>query len=312
MQQLCKRIAENNAFSIIVIIVIVIAGVVVGLESYPAIMEKYGTIINTTNSVILAIFTVEIAIKLFAHGRHPLRFFRDSWNVFDFIIVALLYLPVNTTFIAVLRLARVLRVLRLLSTIPKLQILVGTLLRSLPSMGYVCILLLLLFYCYAVLGVFFFGENDPIHFRDLQTSLLSLFRVVTLEDWTDIMYIQMYGSDVYAYHNPHGFPTVPSAHPLLATLFFVSFVLMGTMIILNLFIGVIMTAMDEARSEEITKRRSFLRRAKHISLAQEIDLVHDQLGELNRHLVTLKRRLQDEMLNEQDDLEALDEEQHKK
>lgn len=310
MQQVCKAIADNHIFRTTIIVIIVIAGVVVGMETYPHLVEQYGTQLHWINTLILAVFTVEIVIKILAHGSKPWRYFTDPWNIFDFAIVAVLYLPVHAEFIAVLRLARILRVLRLITALPKLQILVSALLKSIPSMGYVGVLLLLLFYCYAVCGVFFFGHNDPVHFGNLQTSMLSLFRVVTLEDWTDIMYIQMYGSNVYAYSNPQNFPVIPQATPILGAMFFVTFVLMGTMIILNLFIGVIMNAMDEARNDEVVKTRSHLRRAKHISLSDEIDLVHEQLSELTRHLETLQKRLKDEMLDEQPELRALDRDQH--
>ena len=149
----------------------------------------------------------------------------------------------------VLRLLRLLRVLKLVKALPKLQILVSALLKSIPSMGYVTLLLFLLFYVYAVSAVFLFGHNDPLHFGDLETAMLSLFRVVTLEDWTDIMYINMYGCDRYGYTAKSIVAcTNPEANPLLASLFFVSFVLIGTMIILNLFIGVIMTGMEEAQA----------------------------------------------------------------
>ena len=117
-------------------------------------------------------------------------------------------------------------------------------------------MLLLLFYIYAVMATFMFKGNDPLHFGTLELSMLSLFRVVTLEDWTDIMYIQMYGSHIYDY--PLGaelksfteLPHIPQAFPIFSPLFFGSFVLLGTMVMLNLFIGIIMTGMDEARKEE--------------------------------------------------------------
>ena len=127
--------------------------------------------------------------------------------------------------------------------------LVGALLKSIPSMGYVSILLLLLLYIYAVAGDFFFSENDPIHFENLQMSMLSLFRIVTLEDWTDIMYINMYGCENYGYGGNESMCTNSSPKKAGSVLFFVSFVLIGTMIMLNLFIGVIMTGMDEAKQE---------------------------------------------------------------
>ena len=131
------------------------------------------------DQVILWIFVVEIVIKMGAEGKQPWRYFADPWNVFDFIIVAVCFLPINAEYAAVLRLLRLLRVLKLVRALPRLQILVGALLKSIPSMGYVSLLLLMLFYVYACAAVILFGENDPVHFRNLPLAMLSLFRVVT-------------------------------------------------------------------------------------------------------------------------------------
>ncbi len=139
---------------------------------------------------------------------------------------------------------------RLLSSaLTRIWILVSALLKSLPSMGYISLLLLMLFYMYAVAATMFFGENDPIHFRSLELSMLSLFRVVTLEDWTDVMYINMYGCANYGYDGNEALCTASQGYPFAAAMFFVTFVLSGTMVILNLFVGVIMTGMDEAKAE---------------------------------------------------------------
>lgn len=116
-------------------------------------------------------------------------------------------------------------------------------------MFYVGMFLFLLFYIYAVAAVFLFSANDPIHFRDLPQAFISLFRAVTLEDWTDLMYIQTYGCNGYGYDGNEALCTAPTAYPVLSPLFFISFVMIGTMIVLNLFIGVIMNGMDEAREE---------------------------------------------------------------
>ena len=221
--------------------------------------------------------------------------FKDPWNLFDFAIVAVCFLPVDAQYVAVLRLARILRVMRLVTAIPKLQILVGALLKSIPSMAYVSILLSLLFYIYAVMGTFMFGANDPIHFDTLHKSMLTLFRVVTLEDWTDVMYIQMYGSDVYEY--PDGVTTTPKAFPLFGALYFVSFVLIGTMIVLNLFIGIIMNGMDEVREEEASKNLANARKQEPIDIRDEITYVNRELQSLQEHLGMLQQRINDELID---------------
>lgn len=249
--QLCQRLVASGAFTIFIVTCIVIAGILVGVETFPGMWERYGALFHVLDGVILAIFTIEIIIKIVACGRRPWDYFKDGWNIFDFSIVAVCFLPLAGSYAVVLRLFRLLRVIRLVTVVPKLQLLVTALLRSLPSMFYVCLLLFLLFYIYAVLGVMLFSENDPIHFGDLWLSFLSLFRIVTLEDWTDIMYLQIYGSDIYDGYNQsvEGLKINPQAMPIIGVLYFTSFVLAGTMIMLNLVIGVIINGMDEAQKE---------------------------------------------------------------
>ncbi|MCJ8330821.1 MAG: ion transporter [Lentisphaeria bacterium] len=297
MQEKIKKIAESSAFSIFIILVIILAGILVGIETYDSIAEKHHTLLHYLDKIILWIFVIEILIKMTAEGKQFWNYFKDPWNIFDFIIVAVCFMPVNAQYVAVLRLARILRILKLVTAVPKLQILVGALLKSIPSMVYVSILLSLLFYIYAVMATFMFKGNDPIHFGSLQQSMLSLFRVVTLEDWTDIMYIQMYGSDVYAYPDAEtvmqisGMQNIPQAMPLFSAIFFVTFVLFGTMIIMNLFIGVIMTGMDEARNEERMRYQISMRERDEVSLEEEINIINEQLGDLQEHLKVLQRRL---------------------
>ena len=249
MKTFFTKIAASKIFQNSVTIAILIAGVLVGMATYENFYKEHEEILELLNTIILGIFIIEIVVKMLAEGNKPWNYFKDSWNVFDFIIVVAAFLPFGGSSVAILRLLRLLRVLKLVKALPKLQMLVGALLKSIPSMGYVTILLLLLFYIYSVAGVFFFGANDPIHFADLQTSMLSLFRVVTLEDWTDVMYINMFGCENYGYDGNMNICTESLAQKGLSIAFFVSFVLIGTMIILNLFIGVIMTGMDEAKLE---------------------------------------------------------------
>lgn len=255
MVELSKKISESKWFQNFVTIAILVAGVLVGVATYQDFSTKHEDILELLNKIILGIFIIEIVVKILAEGKKPWLYFTDGWNIFDFIIVAAAFMPFGGSSIAILRLLRLLRVLKLIKALPKLQMLVGALIKSLPSMGYVSILLTLLFYIYAVAGVFFFGENDPIHFQDLQTSMLSLFRVVTLEDWTDIMYINMFGCENYGYDGTMDLCTNSIANSTVSISFFVSFVLIGTMIFLNLFIGVVMNGMEEAKNEMLLEEQ---------------------------------------------------------
>jgi voltage-gated sodium channel len=294
-----KQVADAAWFQNFVTAVILLAGVVVGIETYSHLAEAYEVPLHWANNVILWIFIAEIVIKMGAEGKRPWRYFLDPWNVFDFLIVALCLMPFEGSFVTVLRLLRVLRVLKLVTALPKLQILVGALLKSIPSMVYVSLLLGLLFYLYAVTATFMFSENDPIHYDNLQLSMLSLFRVVTLEDWTDVMYINMYGCENYGYDGNESLCTASNAMPLFSAGFHVSFVLTGTMVILNLFIGVIMSGMEEAQaeSEEMTKAALG---GKRQSLETDLAELNSQLSALTKTLAALqvRARIETEELEE--------------
>lgn len=291
----CRKIAESAWFNRFIMAVILAAGVVVGIQTYGDKVARYKDLLWTLDQLILLIFLVEVIIKMAAEGNRPFRYFRDPWNVFDFSIVAVCYLAllfpeVEGAYVAVFRLARVLRVFRIVRTVPKLRLLVNTLLKSIPSIGYIGILLSVIFYIYATMGVFLFRYNDPVHFGDLQLSLLSLFRIVTLEDWTDIMYINMYGCDhaIWGY-GMEGGCTNPTAFGFGAALYFVTFVLIGTMIVLNLFIGVIMNSMDEAKRDarEEADRLSGL---SEKTLLQELEGVSKELNELRDRIDSIAGR----------------------
>ncbi|MBX3355818.1 MAG: ion transporter [Phycisphaeraceae bacterium] len=292
------RIVESHWFQRTILGVILLAAIVVGLETYPAVMAEWGGLLHALDRIIIGIFVIEALMKMGALLPRPWRYFRDPWNCFDFTIVVLCLIPAVGPYAAIARLARVLRALRLITTVPKLQIIVSSLLKGLPSMGYVGLLLLLLFYVYGVLGVFLFRSNDPLHFRDLQTSLITMFRVVTLEDWTDVLYIQMHGSALYVGYdelNHTGLTAISKAQPLAAVLFFVSFVLLGTIVILNLVIGVIISSMDEAQHErEQAMLKAQREKGVAMSAAEELRLLEHELGTLMNSLSAIRRRVGDE------------------
>ena len=293
MQAFLKKIADAKWFQNFIIAVILAAGVIVGFETYSGFAERHHFVLGTLNSIVLWIFVAEIVVKMGAHGLKPWRYFHDPWNCFDFLIVAVCFMPIDAQYVTVLRLARLLRVLKLVRALPKLQILVGALLKSIPSMVYVSVLLFLLFYLYGVAGTFLFSENDPVHFRNLQISMLSLFRAVTLEDWTDLMYINMYGSDAYGYDAAMLAELQPNskAMPTFGAMFFVSFVLVGTMIILNLFIGVIMNGMDEAQAEAAEVEFVANRVGDEPSTAEDLEALSEQLQDMQAQIKRIQKKV---------------------
>ena len=247
-----------------------LAGVVAGLETSASFMAQHGVTLLRLDKIILGIFITEALLKMAAHGRKPWRYFADGWNVFDFSIVVICLLPVGGPFAAVLRLARALRLLRLVSALPKLQLLVGALLKSISAMGYVGLLLGLLFYIYAVAGIHLFGSTDPKNFGSLGTALVTLFRIVTLDNWGDIFQLQL--------------ANVPA---IKVSIYFITFIILGTMIILNLTIGIILNSMSEMHTE-IAQREDSENR-KDTSLAAELETIEREMLALQKRLVGLRR-----------------------
>jgi voltage-gated sodium channel len=206
-----------------IIALIVMNAVVLGLETVPSVMSQHGALLYQIDHAMLVVFVVELSLRLFAMG--PVRFFKEPWNVFDFIVVAIALVPASGPF-AVLRALRVLRVMRLVSAIPSMRKVVEALIRSLPGMGSIAALLCIVLYVFAVMATKLFGADHPQWFGSLGGSLFTLFQIMTMEGWADIA------------------REVMVAQPL-AWLFFLSFLLLGTFTVLNLFIAVIVNAMQE-------------------------------------------------------------------
>jgi voltage-gated sodium channel len=274
MSAYIKQLVDSKTFHHTIVAVIVLAGVVAGLETSPGIMVQHGGLLHGLDKFILGVFIVEALLKMTAHGRQPWRYFADGWNVFDFLIIVICLLPVGGPFAAVLRLSRALRLLRLVSALPKLQLLVGSLLKSLSSMGYVGLLLALLFYIYAVAGIHLFGAHDPKNFGSLPAAFLSLFRLVTLDNWADLFAAQI--------------AHVPG---IKVALYFVTFIIFGTMIIMNLFIGIIMNSMSEMHAEIAERDRAqHERETGAATLEDELKLLERELKETQTRLVGLRRK----------------------
>ena len=274
MTKSIDQLVASMPFHHFIVAVIVLAGVVAGLETSPAIMSEHGALFHALDRLILGVFIVEALLKMAAHGRQPWRYFADGWNVFDFLIVVICLLPVGGPFAAVLRLARALRLLRLVSALPKLQLLVGALLKSLSAMGYVSLLLALLFYIYAVAGIHMFGAHDPKNFGSLPVAFLSLFRLVTLDNWADLFSAQL--------------PHVPG---IKVAIYFVTFIVFGTMIILNLFIGIIMNSMSEMHAEIAEQDRALHERETGAAtLEDELRSLEQELKETQTRMAGLRRK----------------------
>ncbi len=286
---LFRGIAESKWFNNSILAVILLAGILVGVQTYIKHDSPFFSTLEMIDLLILLIFTVEIFIKMLAHGDQPWLYFKDPWNVFDFIIVAVCWLAhvmpqIDAGFVAVIRLARVLRVLRLVQAMPQLKMLVDSMLKSIPSMGYVGVMLFLLFYIYGAMGVFLFSKNDPLYFGSLHNAMLSLFQISTLEGWGDIMKLNIYGCNHPNFGYAENGCLNPEGHGWVAVIYFVSFVLLGTMIVLNLFIGVIMNSMDEVRADQELE-------AKKLRLEKDSHTVEDEIKGIQEMMEGMKKQL---------------------
>ncbi len=224
---------EGRGFSRFIIGLILINAVILGMETSPGVMDRIGTTLSLLNGLILAVFVVEILIKLLAFGP---RFFRSGWNIFDFLIVSISLVPASGP-LEILRALRILRVLRLLSQVPKLRVIIESLMRALPGMGWTALLLLLVFYVFAVMGTMMFGQQFPEYWGNLGLSLFSLFQIMTLESWSSGVARPM--MEVYPW----------------VWVYFVPFILVSSFMVLNLFIAIIVTATQSIHADEEEDQR---------------------------------------------------------
>lgn len=247
LEGLLAPLVASRAFSRAVIGLILLNALVLGLETYPS-MAAYTPILHGADRVILWLFTAEIALRLAAAG--GLRpFAADGWHWFDAGVVAAGWAP-GAQFLTVVRLFRILRVLRTITVFPNLRRLVGAILRSFPALLNVGLLLGVLFYVYGTAGTFLYGGVDPRHFGSLGESLLTLFQVITLEEWAQI------------------FRAVRPSAPY-CWVYFVSFILLGTFVALNSFIAVIVTQLERLDDEDQLSQLARLR--------EQLDRIEERL-----------------------------------
>lgn len=244
-----RNIIENNHFTNLITGVILFTAVLVGVETDWR-TQNNDLFFEVTENIIFAIFAVEVILRFAADDFHVKEYFKSTWNTFDFIVVALSKIPGGGAVFVLLRLVRLLRVLKLVKSLPQLSVIVTALLMGISSIGYISVIITLTFYLFSILGVMLFKENDDFNFGSLHRAFLSLFKISTLDAWGDALYINVYGCDVYPpyfinkdemFRCPN--PT-PQPGPTVA--FFTSFVLIGSLVMITLFVGVVTTSMEEA------------------------------------------------------------------
>ena len=259
---LSRRIAANHHFQQFILGVILLTAVVIGLETSESLTARYGPVFDALDAMVQAIFVFEILVRILACWPRPLAFFRDGWNVFDFAVVVVSLLPQVGAFAMVARLARLLRVTRLVSVFPELRLIIGTMLRSIPSMGHVVMLLSLMLYVYGVLGFYLFREADPEHWGTLGAALLTLFQMLTLEGWVEIQEAVL-------------------AEFAWAWLYFGSFVFVAVFVVVNLFIAVVINNLESVKLEQLAEAD---RHHPQHALLQAVEEIRERRDQMERQL----------------------------
>lgn len=260
-----KSLAYSKKLELAIISVIIIQAIVLGLETVPDIYAAHHTLFEIINWIVISIFIIEAVLKIASHAPQPGNYFKDGWNIFDFSIIILSLLPFTHQFSTIARLARLLRVVRLVSALKELRIMAATLVRSIPSMINILLLLSILFYIYGIAGYHLFHTTDPQNWGSLGSSLLTLFKIVTLEGWIELM------------------EAVTVDYPL-AWLYFISFIILGTFIVINLFIAVVIENLGEAKDQIIHEIEETAQRSHHNELLSEIAATKKSLEKLEEKI----------------------------
>ena len=260
MQKL-QSIIESSRFQNFIIVVIVINAIAIGLETSTTAMDTIGGLLVFLDHVALAIFVAELLAKLLLYR---LRFFREGWNIFDFLVIGVTILPLGEG-ASVLRALRILRALRLVSVVPSMRKVVNALLKAVPGMISVLMLLMLVFYVASVMSTKLFGSAFPEWFGNVGESFYTLFQVMTLESWS--MGIVRPVMEVYP----------------LAWIFFIVFILLTTFAVLNLFIAIVVDAMSVTEHVEQEQTRELVD-SDHHEVMTEVRRLHEELAALRRAL----------------------------
>ncbi|MDQ0313922.1 ion transporter [Amorphus orientalis] len=240
---------------------IVFNAAILGLMTSPTVMDAIGPALVALDLAVIAVFVVEIGLRLYVHR---LKFFRDPWSIFDFVVVAIAVFP-SQHGASVLRALRILRVLRLISVVPTLRRVVGGLIAALPGMGSIVLLMAIIFYVFAVMATNLYGQTFPDWFGTIGASAYTLFQIMTLESWSMGIVRPVMAEYPYAWA------------------FFVPFIMATAFTVLNLFIGIIVSAMQQEHEATLDAERQLLH-DEQASIAEEMRKLRGEIGELRGEL----------------------------
>ena len=236
LQEHFENLRSNRIFELFVVMVIIFSALMVGAKTYN-MPEAALIAIQWLDTLITVIFLFEITVR-FIGEEVKKNFFKSGWNIFDSLVVIVSLIPIEGSEMALVgRLIRIFRVLRMISIIPELRLLLNSLIKAMPQLGYVILLMFIIFYIYAAIGSTIFASINTVLWGDISIAMLTLFRVMTFEDWTDVMYETM---EVYP----------------LSWIYFLSFIFLTTFAFLNMVIGIIVSVMEEEHTKEREEREA--------------------------------------------------------
>ena len=255
IQETFESVRSNKAFELFVVSVIIASALLIGVKTYELSPTSL-SLLTWLDALITIIFLAEISIRFIADSNKR-AFFRNGWNLFDTLVVLISLIPIdNSDLVLVARLVRVFRVLRMISIVPELRMLLASLLKALPQLGYVVLLMFIIFYIYAAIGATLFESINPVLWGDIAISMLTLFRVMTFEDWTDVMYETM------------------AIYPF-SWIYYLSFIFFTAFAFLNMVIGIVVNVMN-AENEKL------LQAQKEEQHEPTLNNVYEKLAHLER------------------------------
>lgn len=271
LQARLSAINNNKYFQAFTVMVIILAALTIGAKTFELPHEVITTL-YWLDQAILLFFLVEIIIKFVSYP-NKVDFFKNGWNLFDLLIVIGSLIPAGGQGVLIARLLRVFRVLRLVSAVPQLKLLINALFKAIPKMGYIGVLMFIIFYIYAVVGSLIFSKINSVLWGDVSISMLTLFRIATFEDWTDVMYETM------------------SVYPM-SWLFYLTFIFLTAFVFLNMMIGVVIETMTEehALAEQEKEQEMPLISANRES--RQIVATYQQVEQLQQQLTEIKALLE--------------------
>ena len=271
------RIVDSNAFQMFISGVIILNAIVLGLETYVAEDSPTFTLLMRLNEAFYIVFLIELIARMVSYFPRPLNFFRSGWNIFDFVVIGAALIPAVRAQAEVIRLLRLARIARLLRFLPDARVLIATMGKALPSVFSMVVLVVLILFIYGMIGFVLFGEALPDEWGNIGSAMMTLFILLTLENF------------------PTYLDQAQEVTPL-ASVFFLSYVLIAAFVVLNLVLGIVIGSMEEAREEERARLRKEEQK-EHVSLVELVLGMRKQLELVEQEIQELSKRAKDQ--NEQ-------------